>query len=238
MNESSFSKGYSGAGEGQWQRKMSVTVQKLTRKRRQAPDVRRRQLIEATIDSIARKGISGTTLSDVAGTAGLSQGIVNLHFKSKKNLFNETLAFLAEQYAATLKTALDDAGEHPADQLRALIDADFLPVNFNRRSIAVWYAFRGEAKSRPTYRKICRARDADVDATMLSIVSALLDATGRDRDEARPIVDGLTALTDGLWLSYLMDPTEFTRERARLAAHRSVAYMLPDVFPTEPPPGR
>ena len=44
--------------------------------------VRRQQLIEATIDSIAKYGISGTTMTTVTGLAGLSVGIVNFHFFS------------------------------------------------------------------------------------------------------------------------------------------------------------
>ena len=45
---------------------------------------------------IARKGMGSTTLADVATEAGLSQGIVNLHFESKDNLLSETLRYLAE----------------------------------------------------------------------------------------------------------------------------------------------
>ena len=64
--------------------------------RRTAPrETRRRQLIDATMKCIARKGMGSTTLGDVASEAGLSQGIVNLHFESKDNLLKETLAALA-----------------------------------------------------------------------------------------------------------------------------------------------
>src|SRR5690606_1583564 len=57
---------------------------------------RRQQLILATIKCISRKGLGSITLGDVAQEAGLSQGIVNLHFTSKENLLNETLQYLAE----------------------------------------------------------------------------------------------------------------------------------------------
>ena len=39
--------------------------------------LRRQQLIDSTVDSIAKRGFSGTTLADVADGAGLSRGIVN-----------------------------------------------------------------------------------------------------------------------------------------------------------------
>ena len=66
-------------------------VEKTNPKRTAARQERRQQLIDATMKCIAKKGMGSTTLSDVAGTAGLSQGIVNLHFESKDNLLNETL---------------------------------------------------------------------------------------------------------------------------------------------------
>ncbi len=40
------------------------------------PEIRREQLIEATIDCIARKGFSEFTLAEVAATAKLSTGLV------------------------------------------------------------------------------------------------------------------------------------------------------------------
>ena len=76
---------------------MAASVEKLNR-RALSKEVRRRELIDATIKCIARKGLGNTTLADVAREAGLSQGIVNLHFKSKDNLLAETLKSVADEY--------------------------------------------------------------------------------------------------------------------------------------------
>ena len=43
-------------------------------------EIRRKQLIAATIRAIGRYGYAGTTLTHVAGEAGLSPGIVNFFF--------------------------------------------------------------------------------------------------------------------------------------------------------------
>ena len=56
-------------------------------------------LIQSTINCIANRGIAGTTMADVTKDAGLSLGIVNLHFKSKEKLFEETLRFVSDEYA-------------------------------------------------------------------------------------------------------------------------------------------
>ena len=65
-----------------------------------AKERRREQLIKSTINCIARRGIAGTTMADVTRDAGLSLGIVNLHFKSKDKLFEETLLYLSDEYEA------------------------------------------------------------------------------------------------------------------------------------------
>jgi len=189
----------------------------MTRQRatRAAPEVRRRQLIDATLICIERSGISGLTLGEVAAEAGLAQGIVNLHFQSKDNLLNETLRSLADQYETTVAEALAGAGPEPADRLAAVVAADFSPAVCNRRSLAVWFAFYGEAKSRPTYRRICRARDAANERRLTAVVEELLAQGGGAGMDARTIADSLAALTDGLWLNCLMSPTEWSRRRAR-----------------------
>ena len=129
------------------------------RGRKQSKEVRRLQLIEATIDSLARRGYSETTMADVADGAGLSRGIVNFHFESKEKLLVATLQFMADEYAAHWRSALQKAGDDPARQLAAVVAADFDRSICNKRKLAAWCAFWGEAKSRPTYQALCGARE-------------------------------------------------------------------------------
>ena len=65
---------------------------------------RRKQLIKATIKCIAKNGLSGTTMADVTKLAGLSLGIVNLHFETKEKLLVETLRFITDEYRNGLDT--------------------------------------------------------------------------------------------------------------------------------------
>ena len=67
----------------------------VTSRRKIAKQRRREQLIQATIECISKRGFAGTTLAHVSRQAGLSQGIVNLHFDSKENLLTETLQVFA-----------------------------------------------------------------------------------------------------------------------------------------------
>lgn len=192
---------------------------------------RRQQLIDATIACIARKGLGGTTLGDVARTAGLSQGIVNLHFDSKENLLAETLRFLAEEYDAQFMRTLEAATPDPAQQLAALMDMDLSPALCERKKLAVWFAFWGEVKAVPTYQKICAARNRKYDDVMCKLATQIIEDGKYRRINAENVANALSAMTDGFWLSCLINPRDFDREAARRSVYQYFEAMFPRHFP-------
>lgn len=205
-----------------------MTVAEATKsKRTEKREKRRQQLIDATIRCISRNGISGTKLSDVAKTAGLSQGIVNLHFDSKDNLLAATLEFLADEYRQQFDKALGRAGDDPAERLRALMEMDLRPSICDRRKLAVWFAFWGEVKSVKTYQAICQRRDREYGERVEALCAEIIADGGYTHVDAATVADALAAMTDGLWLSCLINPREFDRAQA-LAA---VTSYLRAVFP-------
>ena len=66
---------------------------------------RRKQLINSTIQTIAESGLSAVTLAKVASQAGLSPGIVNFYFKSKKQLLLDTLKYIDQEYLSVVATS-------------------------------------------------------------------------------------------------------------------------------------
>lgn len=49
----------------------------------------RQLLIESAIQQFALRGVTSTTLADIADAAGVTRGAVYWHFASKAELFNE-----------------------------------------------------------------------------------------------------------------------------------------------------
>ncbi len=129
--------------------------------RKASRDERRHQLIEATIETIARRGYARTTLTDVANAAGLSHGLVNFHFQSKEKLLTETLLYLAGEYRDNWTKALDGASDSAATQLDALIRADFNELVCSPTRLSAWCAFWGEAQCRPIYQQECGSNDLE-----------------------------------------------------------------------------
>lgn len=207
------------------ERHMNATPATVRRTARR--EERRRQLIDATMKCIARKGMGSTTLGDVAREAGLSQGIVNLHFKSKDNLLKETLRTLVDEYRDQFDKTLERSGPGPAEKLLALMRLDLRPSICDRRKLAVWFAFWGEVKSRPTYRRMCDEWDRYYDDVIAGLCQELVTEGGYKNIDASAAADALTSMSNGLWLSCLISPQSWDRHKAMEAVMTYLASVFP-----------
>ena len=210
---------------------MTSTVRRtLSPQRTASKEERQTQLIKATIRSIARRGLSETTIATVAKEAGLSQGIINLHFQSKDRLLVETLRYVADEYTNAWRTALDKAGPSIAEKLAALIEAEFGKAVCDRNKVSVWFAFWGESKSRPTYRRICKELDREFDAMLTGLCADLISDGGYSGINAENVATALSAMGEGLWLDLLVNPESMDRERAKAVCFGYLANVFPDHF--------
>ena len=193
---------------------MSQPASKTRIKRRTASkEERQTQLIKATIRSIAKHGLSVTTMATVAKEAGLSQGIINLHFKSKERLLEETLLYIVDEYRSAWQKALDTSGASAAAKLGTLIRVDFDKRICQRNKLAVWFAFWGESRSRLTYRKICADHGQEYKQVLTGLCEEIIKEGGY-MIRAQHVATGLMALSVGLWLDLLLSPTELSRDQA------------------------
>jgi len=208
---------------------MAIIEQTTVIGRKASKEIRRQQLIEATIDVMARKGYSGTTMLDVAKAAGLSSGIVNFHFETKEKLLVETFKYLADEYRANWHKALA-AGGDPAGQLRSLLFSDFNPEICSPRKLAAWCAFWAEAQSRPTYLEHCGSNDEEYSAIVLGLCKAIIKK-GRYPHVPELIARALDALLEGIWLDLMTMAKPYSLEDAK----QTIAACLHAFFPKHYP---
>lgn len=196
-------------------------------RRTEPREVRRSQLIDATITSIAKHGIGGTTMSSVTEAAGLSIGLVNFHFKSKQNLLEATLTFLASEHHNQWRRAYEDAGLSAPEKLLAIVGSHFHPRICTRRKIAVWYAFFGEGERRAVYRSLVDELDRERYDLSTQLCSEIEEDAGYGGLPPHVVARTLEALYDGIWLNILIYPDRYKREQA----HRQVRAYLASVYP-------
>ncbi len=207
---------------------MTTVLEKPGTKRRTASkEERQLQLIKATIRSIARHGLSTTTMATVSKEAKLSQGIINLHFQSKDRLLVETLRYIADEYKSVWEKALRESGDSTAEKIAALVGVDFEKSVCQRNKLAVWFAFWGETKSRPIYRDICRKRDREYRQIMIGYCASLIEEGKYQNLDAEFIATALLAMTEGLWLDLLMSPEYMRPEQA----YKVCMHYLQTIFP-------
>lgn len=213
-----------------------MTSSERPRPRKAARDVRRRQLIEATIDVLATRGYASLTISDVSRSAGLSLGIVNFHFDSKAVLLADTLKYLAVQYRDNWMAAVKQAGDDPAARLYAMTGADFDEDLCTPRTLQAWVSFWAEAQSRPAYDEVYGEEEAEYLQTLEAMCADLSSHGNYDRPQSGKLdARVINALTDGLWVALAHTPPGITRSQALSALHNCLAAFYPAHFDANGP---
>lgn len=204
--------------------------------RKAGRDVRRAQLIDATIAVLARKGYAALTVADVAKEAGLSAGIVIFHFTSKDELLAAVLHALATEYHRHWAGRVRQAGPSAAEQLKALLLSDFDTSVFTPERLAAWIAFWGETQGRPVYDQICSGLDAERQAASEILCRELVVEGGYALDP-HLLMRTLEALCDGLWLGLAARGAGHSDRVTASDAHKIIMAALAALFPRHFAPG-
>ena len=204
------------------------------RTRTQSRDARRTQLIEATIATIAERGYSRTTLTDVSRRAGLSHGLVLFYFETKDRLLAETLDYLSEEYRANWQAALAAAGPEPEQRLAALIEADFRPEVCRPGRLSAWCAYWGESQSRPLYQARCGANDEHYNRILEAICAGMNERHGYGAAPVRAA--RLIRITiEGTWLELMTLANPYDQQEALLTVWTCAHGLYPRHFTPDGP---
>lgn len=192
---------------------MAEAAQTRPRKeRKHNAERRRRQLLDAARASILKHGLGKTTLATVSDAAGLSQGVAVFYFRSKAGLLTETLRDLYQGYEDHWTASLAAAGDDPADQLRALLRADFDEEACGPAVLPLWFAFWGELHFQSTYDAVAEDFDNRRRKVVEDICHRLLpDAPD---GEGERVAEWLDTLSDGYWQRLHLAPSSFDRDAA------------------------
>jgi TetR/AcrR family transcriptional repressor of bet genes len=211
-----------------------MTAKETPEKKRTASrEVRRKQLILAAMDSISKRGFSGTTLRHVTEKADLSHGVVNYHFDSKEALYDATLGYLAQEHYDTWTQSFEDAEPTAVHRLAAIISADFDKKICTHKKLSVWFAFWGQAKYRPNYLKIHNKFDNERYNKILQICQELIIDGGYENMQAERTARTIESITDGSWLCLMLYPDASDRLECREDCITALARFFPKHFPIE-----
>lgn len=157
-------------------------------------EMRRRELVEVTIDSLAEVGFVGTTLAQIAARAGVSPGLVAHYFDDKDGLLDAAFRSLARRVGTQVRARLRLVAT-PRGRIQAVIDANLAPEEFDQRTGSAWLAFWGQVLH---VERLKRIQSVYQRRTLSTLRNCLLKLVAPD--EAHSLAAMIAAMIDGVWL--------------------------------------
>ncbi len=181
---------------------------------RQLPDTRRQALIDATIECLKQYGHEGLSVRKISAQAEVSIGLINHHFPNKDELVAQAYRHFNSTLIAGLQRAVDLAPPSPRARLSAFIAATFSPPNLDQDVLTVWVVFWGWCRHSKQIRRVHDETYGAYLELMHAMLGDLEKEVGKFELGLRLAAIGLTALLDGLWLEWCLDPDTFEPQEA------------------------
>jgi AcrR family transcriptional regulator len=189
---------------------------------RQRVEVRREEILVATIKEIESSGMSALRVSDVAQALGVSSGLVFYHFDTKDALLVAALEFAVERDLERLERNLA-RGRSPSERLRRVISS-YGPTGA-ASGWTLWIDAWTMALREPTIRQAMRRLDR---RWRVALEGAVRDgvADGEFRcDDPAATVAKIGAMVDGLSVATVVYG-HVTRNQLRLWIRDTAAAEL------------
>lgn len=134
---------------------------------RRKVEVRREEILAATVREMQRLGMDRVRVQDVAHALGVSTGLVFYHFDSKDNLLADALEYAVERDLARLDRALA-RGRTPMDRLRRVVDG-YGPTG-SAPGWTLWIDAWSTALRHPAIRGMLRTLDSRWQAALCEAI--------------------------------------------------------------------
>ena len=162
--------------------------------RDEAEELRRAQMVQVTIDSLAEVGFVGTTLAEIARRAGVSAGLVAHYFGEKDALLEEAFRTLSRIIAARMRARLEFA-RTPRGRVQAVIDSNLAPEEFDKRTGTAWLAFWGQVLHVKGLKRVQTAYQRRMLSNLRNDLRSMIPV-----EDARSLASMIAAMIDGVWL--------------------------------------
>jgi TetR/AcrR family transcriptional repressor of bet genes len=205
----------------------SIAPRQSDREPRLTAEERRRQLAEATIASLARRGAKGAGLRQVCRDLAVAPSLVNHFFEGWSDLLLSAYRLLAER-ALEDYAEIGAAADSPARlRLRRLIERNVSPAWLSNEVVGAYVALWDLSRTAPELKK----EFTRFHRRRRQIVARLLAEMAGERRTSREIAlmaAGLVVFMDGLWLELGLNPGNIPPARAVEMCWLWVSDRLPE----------
>ncbi|MEV8532647.1 helix-turn-helix domain-containing protein [Streptomyces sp. NPDC051211] len=174
-------------------------------------------ILEAAVRVIARNGVRGLRVEELAAEAGVSTALIYYHFKDRAGLIRRTLGFISDRATGYTDEAIEDA-EDAREELLELLLGELQDIERVRENSIAW----GELRASAIFDADLRGPLADSTRSWTEDAAEMI----RDAQKAgladlhvEPLdaAERLTALVEGLSERWLSGSLGLERARGLLA---------------------
>lgn len=155
--------------------------------------IRRKAMVQATIEEIGRAGTLDVTVTQIAKRAGVSTALVHHYFGSKEKIFMAAMRHVLSVYGAEVRGALL-MSDTPQQRVEAIVRASFSTNNFKKEVLSAWLNFYVAAQTLPEAQRLLRVYQRRIVSNLTSCLRPLMGA------RAPSVARRLAALIDGIYL--------------------------------------
>ena len=179
--------------------------------RREGEGRRRQDLIEATLDCVAERGLAGATVRAIALRAGVTAGLIRHYFPGKEDLLQAAYATIVGRMTEQAKAAPGMEQADPRRRLAAFVEANLGAPVMDVRIFSLWPGFIGRVHADPTLSAAHREGYLGFRDELETLVAEVLDGSDRTTDKAqlRHYAIAINAILDGLWIEGCLAPEMF-----------------------------
>ncbi len=170
---------------------------------------RKRQLVSATIDAIAKYGFAEASVVRIAEIAGISAGQIHHYFGGKDGLLEAAMRSILTDMRSASTQALE-AAHLPADRLKAIVSSNLHPKIFRREISIAWLSFWAQATHDAALGRIERINRSRLRSNLRDALNPMV---GRHR--AFTLAETMAMTIDGLWVAQAHVTPELDAEAAQ-----------------------
>lgn len=170
---------------------------------------KKKEILEAAIQVLARKGAANTKIQNIAEEAGIAKGTIYLYFKNKEEIFEDILQYHFQDKNQDLIQILQSP-EDPKVKLRTLLLA---LVSSNQKTtypLGFYFEISAALLRSPSQKKYIQS----ITQSQMAITSLLIQMKleGVDKIKAFELANGIISLLHGTIVLSTIDPTKFSVE--------------------------
>ena len=208
----------------------------MARRTKEEAQATRSHILDTAELVFEKRGVSRTSLHEIAQAAGVTRGAIYWHFQDKADLFNAMMERVTLPMEEAVKRGDDPLLADPLDKIRRSF-AEVLQKTASDPQVQRVFEIATHKVEYVDELQSVRARHLSVRNECMAAVESTLKLAARRgllgrRVPARAAAIGLHALIDGLLQNWMLDPTAF--DLVRTGRQVLNAYLAGLASPTSP----